>query len=192
MSRDQASPVEASHRPGSLSDTTLLARCRAGQTEAWDVLIDRYERLVYSVALRNGLGPVDAVDVAQTTFMRLLESSTRLRNDESLASWLMTVARRQSWRVRAQARREIASDVVVPLGSEPPIDWELAASVHAALQALGSPCRDLLLALYFDPAEPSYAEVARRLNRSIGGIGPLRGRCLERMRGLLAEGGHHE
>src|SRR5580658_4394792 len=44
-----------------------------------------------------------------------------------------------------------------------------------------------LLALYFDPAEPSYAQVARRLGRSAGGIGPMRARCLQRLRALLGE-----
>lgn len=185
MAGECASQVAAPSEPSFLSDSVLLERCRAGHAEAWDVLIDRYQRLVYSVAVRNGLGPADAVDVAQIVFMKLLESTAQLRNDESLASWLMTVARRHSWRVRNQTRREIASEVVPP--PDPPLDWELAASVHAALQSLGAPCRELLLALYFDPAEPSYADVARQLNRSIGGIGPLRGRCLQRMRHLLAD-----
>jgi len=51
-------------------------------------------------------------------------------------------------------------------------------------------CGDLLLALYFDPVTPSYAQVAERLGRSIGGIGPMRARCLQRMRALLGEDLH--
>ncbi len=37
------------------------------------------------------------------------------------------------------------------------------------------------------PDEPSYAEIATRMGRSIGGIGPLRGRCLERLRGMIGD-----
>ena len=38
-----------------------------------------------------------------------------------------------------------------------------------------------------DPASPSYAIIAERFGRSIGGIGPMRARCLQRLRVLLGE-----
>jgi hypothetical protein len=78
----------------SASDAALVAACREGDQGAWELLVRRYERLIFSVAL---------------------------------------------------------------------------------------------LALYFDPAEPSYAQAARRLGRSAGGIGPMRARCLQRLRALLGE-----
>jgi DNA-directed RNA polymerase specialized sigma24 family protein len=59
--------------------------------------------------------------------------------------------------------------------------------VHDALSRLPNPCRDLLGALYFDPSDPSYAVIAARLERSVGSIGPLRGRCLERLRELMVQ-----
>jgi hypothetical protein len=71
--------------------------------------------------------------------------------------------------------------------ADPFVDWDTSVSVHAALAELGGNCRELLFALYFDPAEPSYAQLARRFGRSIGGIGPMRGRCLERLRLLLEQ-----
>ncbi len=172
-----------------ISDAILLERCRAGSDEAWDVLIDRYERLVFSVAVRNGLSHDDALDVSQITFSTLLDSLAKLRQDESLAWWLMTVARRQSWRIRHRGRREIAVPEVEVSPEDPLVNWERVASVQQALQQLGNPCRDLLIALYFDPESPTYAEIARRLGRSIGGIGPMRARCLARVRVHLADGG---
>ena len=171
------------------SDHALLAQARTGRAEAWDILIERYDRLVYSVAVRNGLSTVDAVDVVQLTFMSLFESAEQLRAEEGLASWLMTVARRQSWRVRNRRRREIPTDPVIPRREEPALDWESVVSVHDALQRVGSPCRELMIALYFDPAEPTYGAIARRMDRAAGGIGPLRGRCLERLRAILDDSG---
>jgi DNA-directed RNA polymerase specialized sigma24 family protein len=68
-------------------------------------------------------------------------------------------------------------------------DREQVAALHDGLARLGAPCRDLLAARYFDPAEPSYAEIAQRMGRALGGIGPLRARCRERLRDLIeAEG----
>jgi DNA-directed RNA polymerase specialized sigma24 family protein len=46
-------------------------------------------------------------------------------------------------------------------------------------------CRQLLLALYFDAEQPSYAQVADHLNMPLGSIGPTRARCLEHMKQSL-------
>lgn len=186
-SSSSAGPFQPASGGEQDSDAVLLEQIRAGHSEAWDVLISRYQRLVYSVAARNGLGPEDAVDVTQSTFLILLESSGRLRDDERLASWLMTVARRQAWRVRQRRRHEVLSPEVDPVDAGNDLDWDSLATLHGALHQLGSPCRELISALYFEEAEPTYAQIARRFGRSIGGIGPLRGRCLARLRTLLKD-----
>ena len=153
---------------------------------AWELLVGRYERLVFSVALRNGVSRDEAADITQMTFVALLESITRLRDEQRLASWLMSVARRLAWRQVRRSERE--RPLEQPSSPEDPIAaWERVAVVHEALQRLGQACRELLLALYFDPAAPSYAEVASRLGRPIGGIGPMRARCLQHLRTLLGE-----
>ncbi len=183
-SKDRTEPTE-------LSDADLLERCRQGDREAWQVLYQRYERLVFSVALRSGLGREDAADVTQTTFVALLDSVDRLERDDRLSFWLVSVARRQSWRVRNRRGREVVGPVgeVDVAGTEPnQIDvWERAAALHDALRQLDSPCRELLLALYFDPNEPGYASIAERFGRAIGTIGPMRGRCLDRLRTILGQ-----
>ena len=169
------------------SDAELLERCRRQDGEAWNLLVSRYERLVFSVARRNGLTPEDAADVTQTTFVALIDSLDRIREEQRLASWLMTVARRQAWRLRNTARRAVSLDQVPDAGEDPFEDWGAVTALHDALGELGGTCRELLMALYFDPEEPSYADIATRFNRSIGGIGPLRGRCLEKLREILEE-----
>jgi len=169
------------------SDGELLARCRRGDGSAWDLLVKRYERLVYAVALRNGVDAEDAADITQTVFVALLDALHRLEDDTKLASWLMTVARRQAWRLRSTSRRTVPLEQIAEPAADPYPDWETQVVLHDALTALGGTCRELLLALYFDPDEPSYAELAERFGRAIGGIGPMRGRCLERLRSMIAE-----
>jgi RNA polymerase sigma factor (sigma-70 family) len=173
--------------PEHFSDSELLQRCRGRDADAWDLLVSRYERLVYTVALRNGLSAEDAADVTQSTFVMLIDSLDRIRDDEKLASWLMTVARRQSWRVRNLSRRSVALEEAAEGSVDPLADWATVVALHDALSTLGGSCRELLLALYFEPESPSYAEIAERMGRSIGGIGPLRGRCLDKLRGILEE-----
>lgn len=170
------------------TDSELLGRCRVGDVYAWDELVHRYERLIYSVALRNGATIEDAGDITQSTFMALIDALDRIDDENKLASWLMTVARRQSWRVRSVSRKTLAVEQVPDSPTDPYPDWDTQMAVHDALSNLGGTCQELLIALYFDPDEPRYAQIADRMGRSIGGIGPLRGRCLERLRQIMLEG----
>jgi RNA polymerase sigma factor (sigma-70 family) len=169
------------------SDLELLNACRAGDEEAWKLLVERYERLVFSVALRNGVTREEAADITQMTFIALLESIGKLRDERRVASWLMSVARRLAWRQRRRDDRERLGIERVSWAEDAIDSSERTAVIHEGLQRLGRACRDLLLALYFDPATPSYAAVAERLGRPIGGIGPMRARCLRHLRALLGE-----
>jgi len=169
------------------SDLELLNACRAGDPEAWELLVERYERLVFSVALRNGVTREEAADITQMTFIALLESIGKLREEQRVASWLMSVARRLAWRQRRLSERERPGLEGVSWSDDAIATWERVAVIQEGLQRLGRACRDLILALYFDPASPSYAAVAERLGRPVGGIGPMRARCLQRLRSLLGE-----
>ena len=46
-------------------DADLVQRCQDGDSEAWDLLVTKYQRLVYSVPVRLGLGSEDADEVFQ-------------------------------------------------------------------------------------------------------------------------------
>jgi RNA polymerase sigma factor (sigma-70 family) len=159
--------------------------------------VGRYERLVFGIAAREGLGTDDAADVTQTVFESLLTALPQLRDDERLSAWLYCVARRQAWRVRERRQRERSASPLIDDADRLPSsaqidDWsdeiELSICLHGALLELGEPCRSLLIALYFDPTGPSYAEVALRLGRPVGSIGPSRARCLTHLRAMLEAG----
>jgi RNA polymerase sigma factor (sigma-70 family) len=165
----------------------LLQRCAGGDERAWDQLVGRYDRLVFSVALRNGVSREDAADITQLTFVALLDSIEVLREDGNLPAWLMTVARRQAWRVRRRTHREQPWPVDLMETGTAQEDYERIAVVHWALSRLGTRCRLLLYALFFDPDAPPYAVIADRLECAVGSIGPQRARCLQRMRTLLDE-----
>src|SRR5215213_4931652 len=91
-------------------DRDLIRRCRQGSAGAWQQVLNKYERLVYSIPLRYGLSRDDAADIAQITFTILIESLDGLAEDSRLAPWLVTVARRHSWRLLERNRRESASE----------------------------------------------------------------------------------
>lgn len=162
--------------------STLLARCQRRDPAAWAEVIEKYQRLVYAVASRNGLGPEDAEDVTQTVFVEFYASLDRIRDDDRLASWLMTVARRQAWRVRNRSRLHVALEVVPEESVDPIAGLVDRHAVRSAVESLNDASRRLMWLLYFDPSEPSYADIADDMGRAIGGIGPMRQRTLERLR----------
>ena len=182
------------------SDRDLIRRCRQGSAGAWRQLLNKYERLVYSIPLRYGLSRDDAADIAQVTFTILIQSLDTLSEDSRLGPWLVTVARRHSWRLLERNRRESASEhlegadlaesaVLLGKSDADSIEhWELTAWLDAGLSKIGASCRELLLALYFQPEGSSYAEVAARLGMPVGSIGPRRARCLKSLRRVLSEG----
>ncbi len=182
-----APPWDAADDPSRLSDAELLAGCRRGHEPSWDVLVRRYESLVFTAARGAGLPTADAADVTQSSFVALLDSIETLRVDERLGGWLMTVAHRQIWRTRRRLERQ---DPVVqlPASTASIEEWDRVTAIHEALTEIGSPCRELLFALYLDPAEPTYAVVAARLGVATGTVGPMRGRCLGRLRRLMEDG----
>jgi RNA polymerase sigma factor (sigma-70 family) len=181
------------------SDRDLIRRCQQGSAGAWQQALNKYERLVYSIPLRYGLSRDDAADIAQNTFIILIESLDTLSEDSRLGAWLATVARRHTWRLLERNRREIASEglegadlaaraVLLGESDADSIEhWELSELLETGLSQIGEPCRELLLALYFQPELSSYAEVAASLGMPIGSIGPTRARCLKRLRQVLVE-----
>ncbi len=178
------------------SDQALIIACRAGDARGWEHLLAAYERLVFSIPLSYGLSREDAADITQLTFTALLQSIDVVRSDSRLSAWLATVSRRYTWRVLQQRRRESSDgfeflDETLPIlgkTSENPVErWEMLEWLHSSLGQLNQRCQDLLLALYFDTQEPSYAEVAERIGVPVGSIGPTRARCLERLKQLMVE-----
>ena len=185
------------------SDAQLIAACINGQAWAWDALVDRYKRLVYSIALRAGLGQEDAADVFQTVFTVLIENLRDIREPQGLAAWLMTTAKRVSWNTLRRQRRiaddgdetaleRATADEWLLHGHPDEGQWADQALVREAVQRIEERCKRLLWLLYYDVREPSYDEISRRLKMPLGSIGPTRARCLQKLRTVLQAMGMSE
>ncbi|AHY45718.1 sigma70-ECF: RNA polymerase sigma factor, sigma-70 family [Rubrobacter radiotolerans] len=175
-------------------DRELLIGCRRGDRRSWRRLLDRYERLVFSIPLSYGLSREDAADIAQLTFTIFLQSADGLREDSNLKGWLATVARRHTWRAMGKRSREmvrkdedLAEHAAVLLGEREDgfSLWEVSDWLRSGLERVSVPCRKLLFALYLDASQPSYAEVSEKLGVPVGSIGPTRARCLKKLRDVL-------
>ena len=178
-------------------DTSLLDRCRAGDVAAWETLIRRYRRLIYSVPSAYRL-PVDQADeVFQRVTIKLFEHVSRVRSAETLPAWLLVTTRRESREISRKEKRyasfededseRLPAESLDVAGRLDAVAREHAVAV--ALERMGSPCRELLTALYVEDPTPPYDEISSRLGRPIGSLGPTRSRCLEKLKALYLESG---
>src|SRR3954462_15206508 len=94
---------------------TLVSEAAAGNRNAWAQLVELYGGLIYSIARGQRLNEADAGDVAQTTWLRLLEHIDRLRDPCSVGAWLATTARRESLRIirHRQRQRPLGDDDIL-------------------------------------------------------------------------------
>ena len=74
------------------TDADLVRRAKAGDLEAFDQLTTRYERQVYTLAVRIVRQEQDAEDVTQQTFLSVLENLRGFREESSFATWLFRIA----------------------------------------------------------------------------------------------------
>lgn len=178
------------------TDQQLIEMCRQGREEGWQQVLTRYERLVFSIPLNYGLTRADAADVAQLSFTTLVDHLDRLRPDSNLGGWLATVARRHTLHHLRKHKREFLGEqedvaespfLLSISDGNATAHWERVDWLNQGLDLLDQRCRELLLLLYFSDEQPAYEEVAEQLGLRVGSIGPIRGRCLDRLRTILTE-----
>ena len=87
----------------------MLINARAGDRRALDEIVDRLMPLVWNVARAQGLDQELAADVVQSSWVTLLEHLADIRSPEALASWLITVTRREA---RGKAVADVARDLM--------------------------------------------------------------------------------
>jgi RNA polymerase sigma factor (sigma-70 family) len=178
-----------------LSDAALLRACRGGDQDAWTTLVNRYQRLIYTIPRRAGLDEQAAADVFQRVFATLVEHIDTLTDPDRLRAWLVTTARRESWRIgrqQAAARNRSASEeeaVEIPDGDLLPDELvmrlERHHAVRTAVDSLDGRCQEMIKLLFYSHEPLPYGDLAARLGIAEGSIGPIRGRCLERLRQRL-------
>ncbi len=173
------------------SVTALVDGARAGDSQAWDALVERYLPLVSALIARHRLRGADAEDVNQTVWLSLVEHLDSLREPEALPGWIATTTRNECLR---WLRLHQQSTPVDPQGPSPldtlsvdqDVDDDLLReerhhALREALEELPAPRRELLILLLDDPPM-AYGEISDRLGIPIGSIGPTRARALETLR----------
>jgi RNA polymerase sigma factor (sigma-70 family) len=173
----------------------LVTGAQTGDQQAWNLLVERYAPLVWSICRRYRLGASDAHDVGQNVWLRLADQLDRIRDPAALPGWLATTTSRECAKALRAARRPNAAGQTLEAKNIPDAEAATAeqeleqelllAERHAALREAFAdllPDRQRLLALLIEDPPVPYDEISAELGIPVGSIGPNRGRCLDKLR----------
>ncbi len=166
----------------SLTDGQLVARCRAGDQQAWNELVERFSRYVYAIAVQAFKLPEhDAEDVFQEVFARAYEHLSKLRDDEAIRPWLAQLTRRLCIdRLRAGAHEQ-PEESVEPLEVDDTLaKLDESMAVHEAMAILPEGCQDILDRFF--ARDESYRTISEALDIPAGTIASRISRCLAKLR----------
>ncbi|HEX4130136.1 MAG TPA: sigma-70 family RNA polymerase sigma factor [Pirellulales bacterium] len=136
----------------------VVEAAQAGDRDAFGLLAQRYERLVYTIALRRLGNHAEAQEVVQEVFMQVLRKIGQLREPAALPGWLRSItARRVSNRITRRPPVATAGEGTLDGAtseSETPLTHAIArerqSQVRAGLNRLGTLDRQTLVAFYVD------------------------------------------
>jgi RNA polymerase sigma factor (sigma-70 family) len=181
------------------TDAELLIECKNGSKKAWEALIRRFQRLIFTIPRRAGLSEDQAADVFQIVFSRAYEHLGSISQPERIQAWLVTTAKRETLAILRQSKRTISISTddddedakpfdiedESPLPDETLEQLQLQRQLRAAVEQLDPKSQEFVKLVFLQDDPLPYSEVATRLGISEGSIGPTRTRCMEKLRAIM-------
>lgn len=170
-----------------------LLAYRGGDRAAAEILVRRATPLLWHVARSFGLDAALAEDAVQNTLLSLFRHADSIMDPQAVLRWLVVSVQREAQRMRRPGELvtlepDIGLTVPGPREAEPEqsaLNGELRDVLWDAVGRLSERCRQMLRVIAFGD-RPDYAALASALGMPVGSIGPTRGRCLAKLRTLLA------
>ena len=166
---------------GSEEENFLIEACRSGRTEAFGVLVQRYQDRLYPTMLRLTGSADDALDLLQDAFLRAFEKLDSFQGESSFYTWVYRIAvnlalsgrrRRRSLKVGGFQRGDLTIDPPGdPTVTDPTLPIELRerdSLIQAALNALADDHRAVLVMKEYDGLR--YEEIAATLGVPVGTV----------------------
>jgi RNA polymerase sigma-70 factor (ECF subfamily) len=194
LSMELAQPMVGNHC-AEMSDGELIARIAACDEQALAAIYDRYQRLVYAIALRMTDDREVAEEVVQDVFQAVWQSAAGFQAGSSFVAWLTSVARHRaidavrSRRFRARMREETLTENGAPIHAQERQDQGDTVVqrlvIRAALANLPQAQRQAIELAYYGGL--SCIEIAARTGAPVGTIKSRLRHGMLRLRETLAE-----
>jgi RNA polymerase sigma-70 factor (ECF subfamily) len=177
----------------SLPDESVMARIKAGEGDALALLFRRYQRLVFSVAMKILRDLSEAEDMTQTVFMEIYkQAATYDAARGTPKAWILKIAyhyslnRRQYLRVRSFCSAQELTEMQELLPLLHPFEMSFSEKkrlIEQALATLNSTQRKVLELAFFEGL--SMSEIADRTGISFGNVRHVYYRSIGRLRSEL-------
>lgn len=177
------------------SDDTYARRVQDGDREAFEVLVERYEGMVFDLTHQYADQPEEAEDLAQDVFLKAYRRIENLREPDQFASWLYGIALNQCRDYAKNVRRDTypfshAGREDGPVRDDATVaqDEQLAANEHGArlwdaLGELSPTYATPFLLKYRDGL--TYKAMSKRLDVSVSALKVRVHRARKKLRTLL-------
>jgi RNA polymerase sigma factor (sigma-70 family) len=171
--------------PATLTDSQLVQRCREGDPEAWNELVERFSRYVYAICVQGfRLREQDAEDVFQEVFTRVYSRLDTLRDDAAIRPWIAQLTRRLCLDTLAStSRMQPSEEVLSPVQEQTLEDLDEAFAVREAMTSLPETCQEVLDRFF--ARDESYRTISSELDIPAGTIASRISRCLVQLRERL-------
>jgi RNA polymerase sigma factor (sigma-70 family) len=191
------------------NEAELLARCRRGDSEAWDELFDRHYAAAGRFIFQLGydLTREDVEEISQEVFLTVIKSLHTFQGNCQFQTWLFRIAANKThdYRQKQHAAKRGGGQVTLSLHQnsddpdgfviDPPsaapgpdlalIQTENIGLVGQALEQLGGPCQEIIELRYF--ADLSYDEIARSLELNMKTVSSRLSKCLDKLEAVTKE-----
>jgi RNA polymerase sigma-70 factor (ECF subfamily) len=181
--------------PGKTEPTDLIARVRAGDTQAWGDLYREFAPAIFRFCRRAMPTREDAEDATMEIFMKLRDKLIQYDQGRSFTAWLYRVAANHCWDMlrRKKARHDKDTEDIDDLPLEAPepnqleklIEERTSEEVRKALDKLGARARMALVMRYY--SDMSYDEIADALGVRRPFVGVVLLRARHELRQALGE-----
>lgn len=159
-----------------MTDTPeLVRRARDGDQQALEMLVARFDRYVFGVALLTLGNRADAQDAAQEALVKAMRGLEGFKGQSAFGTWLyrVTVNTCRDLQRRQARRREIPLDDAPPLAApngplQAALDRERRQAVWRAVQALEPALREVVVLRYY--LDMSGAEIAEATDAPTGTV----------------------
>lgn len=183
-------------------EAELLARCRRGETAAWDELFDRHYaaagRFVFQLA--PDFSREDSEEICQEVFLSVIKNLDSFQGESQFQTWLFRIAanKARDFREKRIAAKRGGGQTTISLSAENPetgltpdpadhlpapdenlMNAEQMALVHESLAQLGEPCREIVELRYF--GDLSYEELSAALELNPKTVSSRLSKCLDRL-----------
>lgn len=176
-----------------VDDTYLIKACLAGDEFAWEELLAKYGRLIYTIPLRFDLPRHMADEIYQETCLILLKKMHTIQDRTCLQSWLVTVTKRLCLQyLQSPVSPASLDDLLQSAIADDNCEEQMLIAVEheivrEAMAALEPQCNQLLRELFFEDSPRSYADIAQKFKMPLGSVGPTRARCLAKLKEEIAK-----